>query len=164
MRAQPIAEDEHSSAKEHHARDQDVDFHEPVLSALAAAFDELLHSRSHFQRMLFRRFSTANAENRQKATRDQVRQRPDAASAPRLGLALHLRDERVQPIELASGAGSRRRTQRNLAIEIAGKVEDEGFQRGRAIVVDGRTAAEAGDAVMKRAVGAAQADGINAFL
>ena len=53
-------------------------------------------------------------------------------------------------------------TAQRLAVEVAGEIEDEGLEQRRAVVVDGRAAAEARHAVVQRAVGAAEAHGIDA--
>src|SRR5690606_12463147 len=49
-----------------------------------------------------------------------------------------------------------------LAVKIAGKVEDEGFEQRRAIIVHRRTAAKTGNAIVKRTVRTAQANRVDA--
>ena len=58
----------------------------------------------------------------------------------------------------------KKETGQTLAVEIAGEIEDEGLEQRAPVLVDGRAAAEAGDAVMERAVGAAQPHRIDAGL
>src|SRR5690606_41413411 len=104
-------------------------------------------------------FAGATASSREADAAIEFRQRPDTGKqrASLFLVALHLGDQGLQPVELLFLAQEAENGDlAGLAIEIVRKVEDEGFEKRRAVLVHGRAAAEARHPVMQAAVGAAQ--------
>src|SRR5690606_22271368 len=94
----------------------------------------------------------------------EAAERPDAGKQrPCLLLvALHLHDERIETVEFQfvaqmpeEGDGG------DFAVKIPGKVEKEGFEQGGSVRRDRRPPAVAGDAVIKAAIGTAEAHGVD---
>jgi len=102
--------------------------------------------RSRLRRGKHRPGSNLGCERNPRVERRTVGARRQAA--PGFGfVAPHLRHQRIEPVELLSPPGSEEGNRRGLAVKVAEKSKTEGLEQRRAVDIDGRTTAEACDAI-----------------